>query len=49
MEKLLNFYLRNLNVLNLTIVRNLKKNLGEKGYKEFVDNRNIQKKSQNMK
>ena len=26
---------------NLTIVRNLKKNLGEKGYKEFVDNRNI--------
>ena len=28
---------------NLTIVRNLKKNLGEKGYKEFVDNRNIAK------
>ncbi len=27
----------------LTIVRNLKKNLGEKGYKEFVDNRNIAK------
>ena len=26
---------------SLTIVRNLKKNLGEKGYKEFVDNRNI--------
>ena len=27
----------------LTIVRNLKKNLGEKSYKEFVDNRNIAK------
>ncbi len=27
----------------LTIVRNLKKNLGEKGYKEFVNNKNIAK------
>ena len=26
----------------LTIVRNLKKNLGEKGYQELVENRNSQ-------
>ena len=31
----------------LTIVRNLKKNLGEKGYKELVENRNIAKEDSN--
>ncbi len=31
----------------LTIVRNLKKNLGEKGYQELVENRNIQKEDSN--
>ena len=31
----------------LTIVRNLKKNLGDKGYQELVENRNIQKEDSN--
>ena len=31
----------------LTIVRNLKKNLGEKGYQELVENRNSQKEDSN--
>ena len=31
----------------LTIVRNLKKNLGELGYKELIDNRNIAKEKSN--
>ena len=31
----------------MTIVRNLKKNLGEKGYQELVENRNSQKEDSN--